>query len=270
MKSNYHTHLATCGHAVGMSEDYVKEAIKDGYDILGISEHGPISHDMMHNDDYYYRWVERQMSRGDFDNIFLPDVNNAIKKYGDKIKIYKGLEIEYLPQYHDYFKKLRESLDYMILGMHFFDLGDKTINSYEEMTKDNVIEYAKVAKLAFETGMYCYMSHPDLFMYRYPKWDEECEKASRLIIEEAIKHNIYLEINVGGIKETLADGKEVGQGVYPRDEFWQIASEYKDLKVVIGADAHDPKELNYKPIELAYEFAKKHHIRVLEYIPEIK
>ena len=27
MKANYHTHLSLCGHAEGMTEDYVKEAI---------------------------------------------------------------------------------------------------------------------------------------------------------------------------------------------------------------------------------------------------
>ena len=30
MKANYHTHLQLCGHAEGMSEDYVKVAIDAG------------------------------------------------------------------------------------------------------------------------------------------------------------------------------------------------------------------------------------------------
>ena len=38
MKTNYHTHLMLCGHATGMSEDYIKVAIEEGYDVLGIQE----------------------------------------------------------------------------------------------------------------------------------------------------------------------------------------------------------------------------------------
>ena len=38
MKANYHTHLKLCGHAEGMSEDYVKVAIIEGYEILGMSD----------------------------------------------------------------------------------------------------------------------------------------------------------------------------------------------------------------------------------------
>ncbi len=40
--ANYHTHLKLCGHASGMSEDYVKFAIANKIKELGISDHGPI------------------------------------------------------------------------------------------------------------------------------------------------------------------------------------------------------------------------------------
>ena len=47
MKANYHTHLLLCGHAEGMSEDYVKKAIACGFEILGMSDHGPIKPEFM-------------------------------------------------------------------------------------------------------------------------------------------------------------------------------------------------------------------------------
>ena len=40
--SNYHSHVALCGHAEGTVEDYIKEAIKNNYEEVGISDHAPI------------------------------------------------------------------------------------------------------------------------------------------------------------------------------------------------------------------------------------
>lgn len=36
---NLHTHNYLCGHADGTVEDYVREAVKNGVKILGISDH---------------------------------------------------------------------------------------------------------------------------------------------------------------------------------------------------------------------------------------
>ena len=119
------------------------------------------------------------------------------------------------------------------------------------------------------------MVHPDVFMYHYKSFDgkatfdSECEKAARLIIESAIENNVYLEINVGGLFKVTANKKEVGSFAYPRDEFWKIVSEYKNAKVVIGVDAHSPLQLISNEINLAYKFAKKHNITVLEKVETI-
>ena len=43
MKNNYHTHHYLCGHAIGNVEDYVLVAIKEGFNEIGISDHGPIN-----------------------------------------------------------------------------------------------------------------------------------------------------------------------------------------------------------------------------------
>lgn len=41
MKTNYHTHTTRCMHAVGNDEDYVRSAIKGGFQELGFSDHSP-------------------------------------------------------------------------------------------------------------------------------------------------------------------------------------------------------------------------------------
>ena len=39
--ANYHTHTWRCQHARGTEEEYVKAAIKQGFGVLGFSDHTP-------------------------------------------------------------------------------------------------------------------------------------------------------------------------------------------------------------------------------------
>lgn len=275
MKTNYHTHLKLCGHAEGMSSDYVEVAIKAGYDILGMSDHGPIKREFMTPEEYKYNWLDRQMTYDDFLNIYLPDCYKSKEKYKNKIKVLVGVEIEYMYPFHEYFVELKKHLDYMNLGVHYYYHNGKLTNSFDDVTYENVYSYALNAQLAMETGLFEIMVHPDVFMYHYKsadgtnKFDSECEKTARLIIETAIQNNIYLEINVGGIFKVTSSNEVLGQFAYPRDEFWKIASEYKELKVVVGVDAHKPEHLTEEEIVLAYKFAEKHNIKVSKNVETI-
>ena len=116
MKANYHTHLSLCGHAAGMSEDYVKVAIEAGYKELGMSDHGPIKPSFMTPEEFKYNWLERQMTYEEFLNIYLPDCQRVKEKYKDLIKFHIGIEIEYLYPFHKYFEELFYRL------FHFFVL----------------------------------------------------------------------------------------------------------------------------------------------------
>lgn len=272
MKVNYHTHTKLCGHAVGMTEDYVKIAIEAGYDILGMSDHGPIKPEFMSPEDYEHNWLSRQMNYEMFFNIYLPNIEKAQEKYGDKIQILKGIEIEYLPQFRDYFVFLRTKLDYMNLAIHYFLHKGKIVNSFDDVTYENVYSYAIHAKEAMETGLYQILVHPDVYMCYYRSYDgsrtfdEECQKAARLIIESAIENNVYLEVNVGGIFKVTNANEQLGSYAYPRDEFWKIASEYSNLKVVIGVDAHNPDQLISEEIEMAFAFARKYNLNIVDHI----
>ena len=128
MKANYHTHLQLCGHAEGMSEDYIKVAIEEGYEILGMSDHGPIKPEFMSKEDFIFNWLDRQMTYEDFLNIYLPDCQKTKEKYKDKIKFLIGVEIEYLSPFHSYYELLRKHLDYMNLAGHFYYHNNKIIN----------------------------------------------------------------------------------------------------------------------------------------------
>lgn len=276
LKSNYHTHVKLCGHAIDMTEDYVKVAIDCGYKSLGMSDHGPIPRYMMTEEEYEFNWLTRQMDVEIFKDIYIPDVLNAKEKYKNKIKVYLGLEIEYIPKYHSFFEDIRKELDYMNLAIHFFVHNDKITNGFGEVDYNNVLSYANHAKIAMETGLYNIIVHPDVYMHDYRnenglnQWDERCEETAKIIIESAIENNVYLELNCGGLYKVTAANAIVGEFGYPRRQFWELVATYKDAKIIIGVDAHDPKQLHAKEIDDAKLFAKELGLNIQEYCDTIE
>ena len=147
---------------------------------------------------------------------------------------------------------------YLNLGIHFF-LDDKGIlyDTYSDVTYKNLSYYVKTIIDALNLGIYNTLVHPDLFMYGYKningkrEFDDAAIDASRKIIEACIKNNVYVEINANGIKNDY--DKPYEDFLYPYIEFWRIAREYKDLKIIVGADSHRPSLLSGKHIKRVYE-----------------
>ena len=267
--ANYHTHNKLCNHAVGNCTDYVCEAIKLGYKEIGLTDHDPIKEDFMSKEDYEDNWCQRNMKIDEFYNIYLKELAYVKENYSDKISIKTGLECEYIDGKDDYYKELLSHLDYLNLGAHFF-LGsnNKIVNSYHKIDYTNVLEYAYAIVRAINTGLFKILVHPDLFMFDYKningerKFDEQAIKASRIILDECEKKNIYVELNVNG----LANSRKYNSPdwLYPFYDFWALAKEYKNLKIIIGVDAHDPKALDSGDIDQVKEFAKKLNLNVLD------
>lgn len=272
MKTNYHTHVRLCGHAIGMSEDYIKKAIELGYDEIGMSDHGPIPRNWMSEEEYEFHWLHRQMTEDDFYNIYLPDLEQTISKYQNQIVIKKGLEIEYVPGKKAYYEALLSQLDYLNLGVHYFFHNGKSYNSYEALSYQQISYYAATVEEALATNWFKILVHPDLFLYsytsinsQYREFDQYAKAVSRRIIEAAIKHNVALEVNAGGVAKGKFHLRGKLEYIYPRSEFWKLVKEYQetqDVLVVIGADAHTPSALGDQYYKETIEFAKEIGLRI--------
>lgn len=269
LKANYHTHTYLCGHAVGDVKDYVNEAIKLGFKEIGISDHAHTPENFMSKEDYDRNGLRQMMSDDDFENIYRPAVIK--EKENKSIKVYLGLETEYLPEHHDYFVSLRKKVDYLVLGMHFFNHNNKNYSTYDDINNDSLKIYTDIAISAMSTGLYSIFAHPDLFMYSYNSkkgfrvFDETCVECTKRIIDTAIKYDIYLEVNANGIQNTFRDFPEYPNYLYPREEFWEIVKDSK-AKIVIGADAHSPEALGNNIVKKAIEFAEKLNLNVSEFV----
>lgn len=269
LKANYHTHTKLCNHAVGMPEDYIKKAIELGFKELGMSDHAPVPREFMSEKEYMDNWIHRNMTLEDYYSIYLPSLDEAIAKYGQQIKIYRGLETEYIPGHDEYYIGLKANLDYLNLGIHYFLSNGIELNSYDDVDYKTIYDYLNIAIQGMETGIFNCLVHPDLFFFQYRNeegkhiFDKHCEYVSRKIIECAIKNDIYLEINANG----PANSRKYGSPdvwLYPNLNFWTIAKEYKDLKIVIGSDAHDPERLWCKDTADVLQMAEKLGLNVRE------
>ena len=269
LKNNYHTHNRLCNHAQGGAEDYVKKAISLGMSEIGLSDHGPIPCRFMSHDEYISNMCYRYMSLDAFYNIYLPEVNEAKLKYQDKISVLRALEVEYIPEEEEYYASLKEHLDYLNLGIHYFkDSYGNIINSYSEIDYTNVLEYAKTACKGMKSGLFTTLVHPDLFMFSYKningerRFDDVAIKASKMILECAKETGTYIEVNVNGIANSIKYHSE--EWLYPYDEFWKLASEYEGLHILIGVDAHSPEALDSEAIDLVKNFTKKMGLKIEE------
>lgn len=248
-KTNFHTHIYRCGHATGNVKDYVKEAVVNGYESIGISDHGPLP-------DYFFD----RMSHKELDE-YLKDINDAIAEYGEDIKIYKALELEYFPEFDEYYKTLKKDFDYLVLGHHYYGehKSSWSVNTLEEL---NI--YIKELLVAMESKIFAFVAHPDLFAVSYPKWDSNCIESSYKICEKAVELGIPLEINANGVRKGLHQKPEGLRYNYPREEFWKIAKKC-GVKVLVNSDCHHPHELHDKSMEEAQSLAKKWELDVINH-----
>lgn len=256
IKTNYHTHTKLCNHAEGMPIDYVARAVELGYREIGISDHGPLLKE------WHYR-----MTIEEFYKIYLPEIEKAKKKYGDKIKIYRGLEIEYHPDFHECYERWNKDLDYLILGQHVIFTGPFIRDIYHDLNDEDIASYRDEVIAAMRTGYFKIFAHPDIYLFRRPDWNPFLEAAARAIVEAAVENDVILEINANGIRRKRIlnqDGKPAY--IYPRYEFWRVVSEYPEAKIIIGEDNHSPKYIDDVACHKARSFVSGLGLKPLIYL----
>lgn len=232
MQTNYHTHTDRCMHATGREEDYIQNAIKQGYDIIGFSDHGPWP--------YHNGYTSSIRMPIDQQTEYEASIRMLAERYQNDIKIFLGYEFEYFPEFLPYLKETKERVDYLILGNHF--AGSEQSLYFGSARKPSEIQcYADAAIEGMSSGLFAYLAHPDLFLYSYPKWDADAIAVSKRICKAAKELNFPLEYNLCGIQKQAYGAPGLG---YPYRNFWEIACT-EGCEVIIGCDAHQPQALDH-------------------------
>lgn len=250
-KFNYHTHTRRCGHADNnmTDEDFVKLFIKKGFTRVAFTDHCPEKEKIDFRENMRMEYNEK--------DDYLNSIKSLKEKYKNIIEIETGFEVEYLPGQEENLFELKNETDKIILGQHFIYNNDKSellIIRRHKFSDEEALKYAEYIKTAIEKNIPDIIAHPDVYMLSRDNYTEVDEKVAHIICSTAEKYGIPIEINLTQPNFFIIGERE--KIVYPCKEFWKIASEYKNLKVIYGVDAHfEYQIMNY---EKAIEIANKH------------
>lgn len=246
-KTNYHTHSDFCDGRNSV-EEIILAAIEKKFTILGFSSHSLFPH--------ADSW---QMPSARHEEYFSC-VRSLAQKYSDKIKIYCGLEADFVPNLSSDFAWQfgRFSPDYLIGSVHyvlgngaFFTVDDKAQKVAEGLRrvfkgdgKKAVCEYFSLQREMLRTQRFLILGHADVIRVRNGelKFFSESEgwykKELRATAKEAARAGVIVEINTGGLARGVLDD------VYPSAEFLDILHQ-ANVPITFSSDAHEARTLDF-------------------------
>ncbi len=258
--TNLHTHTNYCD-GICDTEDMILSAINSDFQSIGISTHGPVPFKTDWNIQTY-----------DLDN-YIEEVLYLKGKYKDKIDVFLGMEIDYLPVigFSESTLSLIKALDYYIGSVHY--LGslkngtmwtvDYNINELISGITENFNGNIKYAVEAYYNSISemakkyqpPIIGHLDLIKKNNKNnvLFNENEDWYMLSVEkclETIKRTkSIIEINTGGMARGYTDEQ------YPSTFILKMIKE-KDIPILINSDAHTAEGINYK-LSVMYELISK-------------
>ena len=246
-----HIHTVFCDGKDDI-ETYCKKAHEKGFASIGFSAHAPIKNKTGIDSSW-------NMREGDL-SLYLEEVREVKKKWADRLKIYLGLEVDFIsglmgPADRDY----REmDLDFIIGAVHYvFTPGGKAVtvdNSKENVDRDikehfngNVFSmldiYYKTLKAMILAGGFDLLAHPDVVKKNnsnsrlFNEDSTEYRAMAAPIVQLTAKLGVPSEINTGGMNRgRITD-------CYPSP--WLLELFHKNgVPMVINSDAHKADELD--------------------------
>lgn len=243
--TNYHSHCSFCDGRAPL-EEFVKEAISQGFYSYGVSSHAPLP--------FPTRWTMEweQME------AYLDEFKNLRSKYADEIELYVGLEIDYLNEESNpsvaRFTEL--PLDYRIGSVHLlYDAAGEVvdIDCSPAVFKERVDRHfngdvLRVVRMYFdrlfrmvELGGFDILGHADKMHY-----NASCYHPGLLDepwYEALMKDYFSLVASRGYLVEINTKAYDSLGTFYPNSRYWELMKEYQ-IKILVNSDAHYPERIN--------------------------
>ncbi len=243
--TNYHSHCSFCDGRAPF-EEFVKEAISQGFYSYGVSSHAPLPFPTQ----WTMEWEQME--------AYLDEFNNLRQKYADEIELYVGLEIDYLNEESNpsvaRFTEL--PLDYRIGSVHLlYDAAGEVvdIDCSPAVFKERVDRHFNgdvlgVVRMYFdrlfrmvELGGFDILGHADKMHY-----NASCYHPGLLDepwYEALMKDYFSLVASRGYLVEINTKAYDSLGTFYPNSRYWELMKEYQ-IKILVNSDAHYPERIN--------------------------
>ena len=243
--TNYHSHCSFCDGRAPL-EEFVKEAISQGFYSYGVSSHAPLPFPTQ----WTMEWEQME--------AYLDEFKNLRSKYADEIELYVGLEIDYLNEESNpsvaRFTEL--PLDYRIGSVHLlYDAAGEVvdIDCSPAVFKERVDRHfngdvLRVIRMYFdrlfrmvELGGFDVLGHADKMHY-----NASCYHPGLLDepwYEALMKDYFSLVASRGYLVEINTKAYDSLGTFYPNSRYWELMKEYQ-IKVLVNSDAHYPERIN--------------------------
>lgn len=243
--TNYHSHCSFCDGRAPL-EDFVKEAIAQGFTSYGISSHAPLPF----STHWTMEWEQLP--------AYLMEAQQLKRKYAEQIEFYIGLEIDYLnEESNPAIARFRElPLDYRIGSVHLLtdDTGevvdiDVAADAFRAIVDerfagdlDRVIHlyYDRLQRM-IALGGFDILGHADKMHY-----NASCYRPGLLDEPwyEALMRDYFTEIARRGLMvEINTKALHLLGTFYPNERYFGLLHEL-GIRVQVNSDAHFPDKIN--------------------------
>ena|SRR5574344_670095 len=243
--TNYHSHCSFCDGRAPF-EEFVKEAIRQGFYSYGVSSHAPLPFPTQ----WTMEWEQME--------AYLDEFKNLRSKYADEIELYVGLEIDYLNEESNpsvaRFTEL--PLDYRIGSVHLlYDAAGEVvdIDCSPAVFKERVDRHfngdvLRVVRMYFdrlfrmvELGGFDILGHADKMHYNASYYHPGL--LDEPWYEALMKDYFSLVASRGYLVEINTKAYDSLGTFYPNSRYWELMKEYQ-IKILVNSDAHYPERIN--------------------------
>ena len=228
-----HVHTKYSKHATGTIDEVVKAAIDKGIKIIALTDHAPFPVDSDN------RLLEKELEG------YFRDIAQAKKKYCGRIKVFAGLEVDFLRKHQEYAEDLvsRVDADYFIGSIHYIFLNGEKVNVWDiERTGEEEVKkiYLEELMALIRSGLFDAVAHPDILL-RGGLDEITLYRAFLPMIKEFSERNLSYELNASGFTKPSYDrNKKIIRKDIRTFPSKLVMEELKrkDVKIVIGSDSH--------------------------------
>ena len=244
---DYHTHSASCNHAIGSLEEYVKAGIALGLPEIGLSDHFPMS--FLPATFHHYAMDISEV------NNYMQTSHLLKQIYSSKIDVKVAFELDFHKSvFSDYKRVLKpylQDLDYLIGSIHGVKWKnhvipiDSTCSLPDDFNSENgngdklLLTYYNEVLAMVNTKYYDVLGHLDVIkkLGVVPEDKDLIWEVILKILDRVEMTEMVVEINTSGLRMPANE-------LYPSE---QVILELikRKIPLILGSDAHDPSDVGY-------------------------